>query len=215
MGNSSNTLQSVTRPRSVRHPSHQKAVKPKSPPKRSTSRFLLHFAQRHPFICLFATWGAILYFGWLAAKGLSYTNPAPLEPPKPEVTAKAPQPAFRIDTPATSFGLLAIVAGSCAVTSVLLAKQLRPVKSTPKTPVKRVVIQPKPARSRSTSSSRRPPMPIPQANMPAPPTRRTAATAKPIPQARPVTTVLRVEEDSPFEMHDPSLAEMMDIRRQA
>jgi hypothetical protein len=61
-------------------------------------------------------------------------------------------------------------------------------------------------------------MPIQQANMPAPPTRRTATTAKPaLPPVvrRPVTTVLPPEQDSPLEMRDPSLAEMMDIRRQA
>jgi hypothetical protein len=215
MGNPSNTLKSVTRPQPARQSARQKAVKSQSTTKRSTSRFLLHFAQRHPFICLFAAWGAILYFGWLAARGLTYTNSAPLEAPKPQATATAPQSDSHIETPATSVGLLAIVAGSCALTSVVLAKRLRPVKSTPKTPVRRVAIQPKPAKARETTRSSRPPMSIPQANLPTPPTRQAAATAKaPIKQQQPTPTRI-AEEESPFEMQDPSLAEMLDIRRQA
>lgn len=215
MGNPSNTLKSVTRPHPVRQSARQKAVKPPSTAKRSTSRFLLHFAQRHPFICLFATWGAILYFGWLAARGLTYTNSAPLETPKPQATAKAPQANSHIPTPASSFGLLAIVAGSCALTSVVLAKQLRPVKSSPKTPARSVVIQPKPVKSHDMTSSRRPRMPIPQANLPTPPTRQAAATAKATFKRSTPPPIHLSEQENALEMQDPSLAEMLDIRRQA
>lgn len=217
MGNTINTLKSVTSVKAARQTPQQKPAKPKSKPTPSTSRFLLHFAQRHPFICLFVTWGAMLYFGWLAISGLTYTNPAPLETPQPEPVAEAPQP-FKIDRPATSFGLLAVVAGSCAVTSALLARQLRPVKSAPRNAAKRVVIEPKQelrysqGQSRSPVSSRRPlnppaTKPIPKA--------QAGIAKKPVakPPARPPVVTVLSEEDSPFEMRDPSLAEMMDIRQ--
>jgi hypothetical protein len=85
---------------------------------------------------------------------------------------------------------------------------LRPVKSAPRNAVKRAVIESK----RSRVSSRRPvsnpatkPIPKAQASM----------TKKPVakPPARPPVITVLSEEDSPFEMQDPSLAEMMDIRQ--
>lgn len=218
MGNTVNTLQSVTPLTTARH-AKQKPTKPKSKATKSTPRILFHFVQRHPIILLFAVWGVVIYFGWLAIAGLTYINPAPVEAPKPEAITEAPKP-FRIDRPASSFGLLAVVAGSCAVTSVLLARQLRPVKPAPRTSAKRVVIDPKPKRelrsrqerSRSSANSRKSTPPIKPVTMS--PAQAIAKPAPKPPVRPPVVTVLP-PEDSPFEMSDPSLAEMMDIRRQA
>lgn len=196
MGNTLKPLQPIP-PSKLAKPSPRQAVaKPK--PRRSMSRWLLHFAQRHPFLCLFATWGVILYFGWLGVSGLTYTNSAPLESPP---AAAAPKP-FKIAKPATSFGLLAVVAGSCTVTSVVLARKLRPAKSGAHLPAKRVAIAPKPQRSRPAVGSR--PRPAPNARATAKPARKSAA--------HPPVTVLS-PEDRAFEMRDPSLAEMMDIRQ--
>ncbi len=151
----------------------------------------------------------MMFFGWLAITGLTYINPAPLEvatPPSPEVS-ESPSP-FRIDKPATSFGILAIVAITCATSSVFLARRLRPVKPAPRRVIKRT----QPTETVRSQKDRKPiNSAIPPANLkPAP----TAIAAKP--KARPpAVTLLSAEEENPLEMGDTNLAEMLDIRQQA
>ncbi|BAU12275.1 hypothetical protein LEP3755_28040 [Leptolyngbya sp. NIES-3755] len=170
---------------------------------------LLHLASRHPFLCLFTVWSSFLFFGWLAISGLTYINPAPLEgaeSPKPEV-----QTPFELSKPINTFGLVLLVTSSCAITSMLLAKQLRPVKSTPRRVVKRQAPPTRETvRSRPPVRSNRPPI-AQQA--------RAIAKSAPKPEvipppARPVVTVLPAEDDSPIQVSF-TLADMLDIRQQA
>lgn len=104
-------------------------------------RILLHLTQRHPILFWTGAWLGMVFVSWLAIWGLTYTNPAPLEvaeKPQPEVVEKKqPETEVQPRTPATSFGLLAAVAISCAATSVLLARQLSPVKPAPRRFTKR------------------------------------------------------------------------------
>ncbi|GAP95804.1 hypothetical protein [Leptolyngbya sp. NIES-2104] len=185
---------------------------PRKPSAKLTAfHLLLHIAKRHPFFCLFAVWGSFLFFGWLAVSGLTYTNPAPLEvaqSPKPEAQA-AP---FQLSKPVNTFGLVMLVTASCAVTSVLLAKQLRPVK-----PASRRVVRRQAAPTRETVRSRQP------VQSPRPPIAqqaRSIANATPRPEvilppalSRPVVTVLPAEDDTPIEIDDFTLADMLDIRQ--
>ena len=193
--------------------------------KPSGFRFLLHFAQRHPFLCLLAVWSSTLLFGWLAISGLTYISPTPVEvagSPKPEATETV-QP-FGIDTPATSIGLLAIVAASCAVTSVFVARKLRPVKPAPRRALKRT--QPTEARSSRSLSPRSLVVAPGQSRNPhaSTPKPTSAGSIPPVivpviaarPQTRPPSfTVLSIADENPLEMDDVTLAEMMDIRKQA
>jgi hypothetical protein len=167
---------------------------------------LLHLGKRHPFFCLFTVWSSFLFFGWLALSGLTYTNPAPLESPKPEVQA-AP---FQLSKPINTFGLVMLVTSSCAITSVLLAKQLRPVKPAPRRVVKRQAALSETVRSRQPVRSARPSI-AQQA--------RSISNTVPRPEiipptpTRPVVTVLPIEDESPIEMGDFTLAEILDIRQ--
>lgn len=189
--------------------------------KRTAFHLLLHIANRHPFFCLFAVWGSFLFFGWLAVSGLTYTNPAPLEAaqsPKPEAQA-AP---FQLSKPVNTFGLVMLVTASCAVTSVLLAKQLRPVKPAPRRVVRRQAAPTREmARSHQPVQSPRPPLPLAHASVTAQQARSIAnATPRPeviLPPAlsRPAVTVLPAEADTPIEMDDFALADMLDIRQRA
>jgi hypothetical protein len=122
------------------------AIHPQSNPSKSSQspqntawvlRILLYLTQRHPILFWTGSWLGMVLISWLAISGLTYTNPAPLEEgvekPKLEVVKPTPpEPQVQPRTPATSFGLLAAVAISCTATSVLLARQLRPVKPAPR-----------------------------------------------------------------------------------
>lgn len=181
----------------------------RKPSAKSTAfQLLLHLAKRHPFVCLFAVWGSFLFFGWLAFSGLTYTNPAPLEETAPTEVKAAP---FELSKPMNTFGLILLVTSSCAITSMLLAKHLRPVKPAPRRAVKRQAPpHPETGQLRQPVRSARSPM-----------TPRTIAkpTAKPEvippPPARPVMTVLPAEDDSPITWDNFTLAEMLDIRQRS
>lgn len=188
--------------------SNARSTTQKPSAKLTAFHLLLHIAKRHPFLCLLAVWGSFLFFGWLAVSGLTYTNPAPLESPKPEVQA-AP---FQLSKPINTFGLVMLVTSSCAITSVLLAKQLRPVK-----PVARRVVRRQAAPTRETVRSRQP---VRSARPSIAQQARSISNATPRPEVirptaptRPVVTVLPVEDDSPVEVGDFTLADMLDIRQ--
>lgn len=154
----------------------------------------------------------MLFFGWLAIKGLTYINPASLEvaeSPKPEAAA---QP-FKIDKPTSSIGLLAIVAASCAATSIMVARQLRPVKPAPRRALKRAQTAP----AKEARSLNRNPQPAcrPSNLKPTPAQSAPAAIASKSPAHPSIVTVLSVEDENPLEIGDATLAEMMDIRKQA
>ncbi|MGG6266944.1 hypothetical protein ACQ4M3_30995 [Leptolyngbya sp. AN03gr2] len=189
--------------------SNKRSTTQKPSAKSTAFHLLLHLVNRHPFFCLFTVWSSFLFFGWLALSGLTYTNPAPLEvaeSPKPEVQATP----FQLSKPINTFGLILLVTSSCAITSMLLAKQLRPVKSTPRRVVKR---QAPPTRetvqSRPPVRSTRPPI-AQQARAIA----KSAPKPEVISPARPVVTVMPAEDDSPIQVSF-TLADMLDIRQQA
>ncbi len=199
MGNRTLPLQNVTAPRSTK-----RTIDRKPTPKHSSLRFLLHFVQRHPFICLLAVWSSFLFFGWLAITGLTYINPAPLEvvaTPQPSAESQPTTP-FELSKPANTFGLLAIVTVTCAASSVLLARQLRPVKPAPRRAIKR-----QPAPTMEALRSPRSPKPIAK---PHPPTVKPTIAVKPRP---PVVAVL-TEDETPLEIGNATLADMLDIRQQ-
>jgi hypothetical protein len=215
MGNRTLPLKPVSPNQSIKQkptqpkPTQQKPTQKKPIAKKQSGfRLLLHLLQRHPLLSLVVVWGSIIYFGWLAISGLTYTNPAPLE------VVESPQPAVsqpvEMDKPATSLGMLAIVAVSCAAGSVMLARQLRPAKPEPRRGVKQV---PPPDKVRS-----RPPRPL-NSKLKPQPTQPSARKSTPIaarpPVRPPIVTLLSVENEEPLEQGDVTLAEMMDIRRQA
>lgn len=131
MGNPILSPQNRTAPQPVKRSTGGKPTA--KPP--SSLQLLMHFARQHPFISLFAVWIAFLFFGWLAIKGLTYTNPAPLE------VIEAPQPAAESPThsagASSAIGLLAIVVVTCATSSILISRRLRPAPASPRRIVKR------------------------------------------------------------------------------
>lgn len=220
MGNRTIPLKTVTAPRPTERStkrSTQQKPEQKSRTKHSGFRFLLHFAQRHPFICLFAVWSSFLYVGWLAMTGLTHISQAPLEVVQSPQSAE-PQSAssFELSKPGNAFGLLAIVTASCAVTSVLIARQLHPVKSAPRRALKR---QPAPETIRSSRRPRTSSANL-SANLP--------TNVKPVAQPRfaprsevispkvlsrlPIVAV--AEDENPLDMGDAPLADFLDIRQQ-
>ncbi|MER3432669.1 MAG: hypothetical protein C4288_04375 [Leptolyngbya sp. ERB_1_1] len=209
MGNRTIPLQNVTASRSTNRAAERKPIaKPSNLP------FILQFAKRHPFVCLLAVWSSFLFFGWLAISGLTYINPAPLEvveSPHPETTSESP---LELSKPNNTFGLLAIVTVSCAATSVLLARQLRPTKRKPRPTIKPQAVASNQA-ARSTRSRPSSAKPIQQINQPVNVKPGTKPVIAPKPPTRPiVVTVLTVEDENPLEMGDVTLAEMLDIRQQ-
>lgn len=223
MGNQTIPLQNVTASRSTKrstkqppgqkpsaphHKSHQKVTA-----KRSGLQFLLYFAQRHPFVCLFAVWGSMLFFGWLALTGLTHINTAPLEvakSPQPEAVVESERSRSELSKPANTLGLSAIVAASCATASVLLARRLRPAKPPSRRALRRQSARtPETGRTpEATKRSTRPRRPIVEpANMPPaiparPPTRSSAMKVLP-------------NQENLLDMNDASLADLLDIRQQA
>ncbi len=183
-------------------------------------RFLLFLAQRYPMLLWTGAWLVLVLVSWLAIAGLTYTNPDPLvvESPQPETAVQPaqPQPEFQPRKPATSLGLIVGVVGICAVTSGLLARQLRPVKPAPspvlrrtkatsiaaKAPANAAVVQPvvnlasvEPNRPETT-----PPKVTQQAMPP-----KLASTSQ---SAKQVSTVAAGKPSS------PRLVELIDIRKQ-
>lgn len=200
-------MQNMSATRSNTRSTNRKQSTKPTAAKSSSLPLVLQLAKRHPFFCLFAVWVSFLFFGWLAISGLTYTNPAPLEVVKPEVQA-AP---FQLSKPINTFGLVMLVASSCAIASFLVAKQLRPVKPAPRRVVKRQV-PPQQTRHQSAQSSRPRPSIAQQARTIAQSTPRSNVTAPPAP-VRPAVTVLPIEDDSPIEVGNFTLAEILDIRQ--
>lgn len=178
-----------------------KPVRRTSPP--TGFRLLIFWAQRHPFLSLAGVWLTMMLLGWMAIVGLTYTNSAPLEvaAPQPEAQPQRVEP----HKPATSFGLLVMVTATCAAASVLLARQLRPVKPAP-----RRAIKPLPAptsRSRSPQQSTPTPPPIPQQipTLQPPPTPIAQPQSRPRAQASPMFTLIPPDEENPLDWGDASL----------
>ncbi|MEP0918671.1 hypothetical protein NC981_17720 [Leptolyngbya sp. DQ-M1] len=207
MGNPITPVQNVTAPRSAK-----RSRKPTKPP--SAGRLLLHFAQRHPFICLFAVWSSFLFFGWLAVSGLTYTNPAPLE------VVESPQPV--VESPANSadsssaIGLLAIVVATCATSSVLISRRLRSAQQTSRRIIKQqAALSPTSERraSRSQPSARGRQSGGQSISVKSASPAHYAATAAKTSTRSPALTLL--PDKTPLESNPPlSLAERLDIRQQ-
>lgn len=166
MGNPTTSLQNVTAPRSVPRSTRRKPTA-KRP---SGLQLLLYFARRHPFISLFTVWLAFLFFGWLAIKGLIYTNPAPLEVVEPPV---AEAPAHSTDS-GNAIGLLTIVIVTCATSSIWLSRRLRPVH-----PPSRRVIRRQPASRPTSKRTTNPTEPFPRVRQPSPATAPARSNAIP------------------------------------
>lgn len=181
-----------------------------SPGKATGLRILLHLTQRHPILFWTGAWLGMVFVSWLAIWGLTYTNPAPLEvteKPQPEVVEKK-QPATEVQprTPATSFSLLAAVAISCAATSVLLARQLSPVKPAPRRFTKRPrSASPKTAQSFQTAAK-------PDSN-PTIATAPTPSVSQPEPPIQPVAPMPTAASHATG-WEPAKLADMLDIRQQ-
>lgn len=146
----------------------------------------------------------MMLLGWMAIAGLTYTNSAPLEvadAPQPEAQPQRVEP----HKPATSFGLLVMVTATCAGASVLLARQLRPVKPAPRRAIKPLTA-PKPARSRSVPQQSTPtPPPIPQQIPTFQPPQAAIAPRSRVPEAAPMFTLIPPDEENPLDWGDASL----------
>lgn len=182
------------------------------------------FTRRHPFLCLTGTWLVMLMLGWVSIRGLVYTDASPLESEKTqaEVVAAAPQPqVVQPSQAASSFGMLVILALCCAGATLLLARQLRPVKPTSQRRVlnRSMKFQPQhPAPQPAIAVA--PPPPSPPQTQPAPPPAPRPAqpisyqVAKPNPKpAKPKVSVVPSEQEHPLDWREAGLANMMDIRK--
>lgn len=209
MGKPITPVQNVTAPRSAKRSRRPTATPP------SVGRFLLHFAQRHPFICLFTVWSSFLFFGWLAISGLTYTNPAPLEVVEsPQSVAESPANSA---SSSSAIGLLAIVVVTCATSSVLISRRLRPAQQTPRRITKRqVALSPVSERraSRSQRAARSRQLAAqPIATLKSASPAQYAATAAKTSTRSPAPTLL-LDKHPLKSNQQPSLAERLDIRQQ-
>jgi hypothetical protein len=217
-----------------------------------TARVLLYMTQHHPIIFWTGSWLGMALIAWVAMTGLTYTNTAPLEvaaSPEPttlaspysnsvqrshpSITTHSPhsEPQFQSNKPATSFGLFAAVAASCAAASVLLGRQLRPVKPTSKRGVRRLSESRLATQSTTTNperTARRLTKQVPQEVAPSSPTAEpsvqptAATTLRPInakdteikkPASKPNTTAIPDDETILLDWGDANFVDMMDMRR--
>ena len=193
--------------------SHSKEKMSGTRPARNVDRPLLNplvaFVQRYPILVWSGVWVLLALMIWLGVRGLLHVDTLEVESPQPEVVTNIPQvpqlePQLQAK-PASSFGLLAAIAVSCGVTSLLLAKQFTPAKPQRKLVLKRqtalVNLETVPPSQEAESSL----------------TRQSAADAvsqQSAVKSHPTVTVLPPEENHPLDWGNASLAEMMDIRKQ-
>jgi len=171
---------------------------------------LVAIVQRYPVLVWSGAWVMMMALCWISVTGLLHVDTLKVEQPQPQIVADEPQipqlkPRLHAK-PASSFGLLAAIAVSCGMTSLLLAKQLSPTKSQRRLVIKRPasVTTAMATRQPSTEGSnlrRHPPA--------------DGATRRSSPEAtQPTVTVLSPEETHPLDWGDASLADLMDIRKQ-
>ncbi len=186
----------------------------------------ISFTRRHPFLCLTGMWVLMISLGWMSAKGILYADSAPLEAEKTTETvveASQPQPQPRSyqqnQATASSFGALIILALCCAGTTLLLARQLRPVKPQPQ---RRAVVK-----QRTSAQPTQPTKSSPKARVVAPqPARPTVPQSPPPVQPVPVAQVAqpaaapRTNQPVSYQVAqrsvrlegEPELVDLMDIR---
>jgi hypothetical protein len=199
-----------------------KATRP-APAAAKTAYFVFNlfvsFTRRHPFLCLTGMWLLMIWLGWMSAQGIFYADSSPLESEKTTETvvqANQPQPQprnYQSNQAASSFGALIVLALCCAGTTLLLARQLRPVKPTPQR--RAVVKQRGNAQHSSTQSARRPAQPRATAPQPAAsqvPSAPQAPAVPPPPMRANQPVSYQVSRQSPRKEGEPDLADLMDIR---
>ncbi|MBW4540533.1 MAG: hypothetical protein KME43_15505 [Myxacorys chilensis ATA2-1-KO14] len=201
---------------------------------RFTCRLLLYLTQRHPILFWTGSWLVLVLISGISLKGILQIDVSPpqTEQAQSEVVVQAPAPVqYSAQESASSFGLLAAVVVCCGAASMLLARQLRPAKATPRFQGKlasRSLVQ-RNAAPASTALHPRPPAPSPLKTAPqsvrrsAPNAPRSSAQprpAKPVAArsaavAEPRQPKVKVvpQYEHPLDWTEPGLAEMMDIRK--
>lgn len=171
---------------------------------------MVAFVQRYPLLLWSGVLVLLVLMSWISVTGLLHVDTFAVEQPQPEITADAPQtpqlePRLQAK-PASSFGLLAAIAVSCGVTSLLLAKQFTPTK-----PQRRLVLKRQAALVNTAISTHQS---FQEAGSKL--TRRSSADAmsQHVVESQPTVTVLSPEENHPLDWGNASLADMMDIRKQ-
>lgn len=167
--------------------------------------------QRYPVLLLSGVWVLWVVIIGFSVKGLLHVDTFEVEPPQPEIVADAPQiPELKPQLqakPASSFGLLAAIAVSCGVTSLLLAKQFTPAK-----PQRGLVFKHQTAAAKAEMAN------YPPRKGESKLARRSSvdgASRRSTPvTAQPTVTVLPPEENHPLDWGNASLADRMDIRKQ-
>lgn len=194
--------------------SHSKEKMSGTRPARNVDRPLLNplvaFVQRYPILVWSGVWVLLALMIWLGVRGLLHVDTLEVESPQPEVVTNIPQvpqlePQLQAK-PASSFGLLAAIAVSCGVTSLLLAKQFTPAKPQRKLVLKRQTAPVNPEiAARQTSQ---------EVESITRPSSADAMSQQSAVKNHPTVTVLPPEENHPLDWGNASLAEMMDIRKQ-
>ncbi|MCY7323578.1 MAG: hypothetical protein LH660_17680, partial [Phormidesmis sp. CAN_BIN36] len=116
----------------VRHSEEKMSgIRPRSGDRPSLNP-MVAFVQRYNILVWSGVWVLLVLMIWLGVRGLLHVDTLEVESPQPEIVADTPQvpqlePQLRAK-PASSWGLLAAIAVSCGVTSLLLAKQFTPAK---------------------------------------------------------------------------------------
>jgi hypothetical protein len=192
------------------------------------------FTRRYPFLCLTGVWIVMLMLGWVSVRGIIYTDSSPMEAEKTTadvVANKPPQPLFaQPDQTASSVGMLIILALCCAGTTLLLARQLRPVKPVAQRRVlQRTAKGQRPTSGQSQTTVVQPlagqpivqPIAQPVAqSMPQPTAQPTPRAAQPVSYqvGRPQTVQVSVvppDQEAPMDWGEKGLANLMDIRKRS
>ncbi|PSB18479.1 hypothetical protein C7B65_15410 [Phormidesmis priestleyi ULC007] len=174
---------------------------------------LVAFVQRYPVLVWSGVWVLLVLMIWLGVTGLLHVDTVEVEPPQPGIVTDAPQipqlkPRLQAK-PASSFGLLAAIAVSCGVTSLLLAKQFTSAK-----PQRGLVIKRQKAFADNAEiATHQPPQEVESKLAKQPPADAVFRRATPV-KSQPTVTVLPAEENHPLDWGDASLADRMDIRKQ-
>lgn len=170
---------------------------------------LVSLVQRYPVLVWSGVWVLLVLMIWLSVAGLLHVDTFEVKQPQPEIVADAPQisqlkprPQAK---PASSFGLLAAIAISCGVISLLLAKQFTSAK-----PQRGLVIKRQKAFDDADNAETVAHEPKLAKQAPADGGSRRATAVK----TQPTVTVLPPEENHPLDWGDASLADRMDIRKQ-
>ena len=198
---------------SVRHSEEKtsRASTQQSVERQRLNSLMVAFVQRYSILLWSGVLILLVLMSWISVTGLLHVDTFEVEQPQPEITADAPQtpqlePRLQAK-PASSFGLLAAIAVSCGVTSLLLAKQFTPTK-----PQRRLVLKRQTVLVNTEVSTHQSFQEV-ESKL----TKRSSAdvvSQRDVVKSQPTVTVLSPEENHPLDWGNASLADMMDIRKQ-